>query len=70
VTLNTDNRLLCGTTLTNEYWIAHRHLGLNWEELVEVALLGFQAGFLPYAAKVNLLEEVESEISVLEEHLA
>jgi adenosine deaminase len=66
VTLNTDNRLISGTTLTDEYWRAHKHLGLNWEELKEVAFLGFQAAFLPYEAKVNLLEEVEGEIAALE----
>lgn len=62
VTLNTDSRLMSGTTLTREYWLAHEELGLGWEELKEVALLGFQSAFLPYAAKVNLLEEVEEEI--------
>ena len=67
VTLNTDNRLVSGTTLTEEYWLAHQHLGLEWEELKEVAFLGFQAAFLPYEAKVNLLEEVEEEIRGFEE---
>jgi adenosine deaminase len=66
VTLNTDNRLVSGTTLTEEYWLAHEHLGFTWEELAEVALLGFQAAFLPYEAKVNLLEEVEAELEDLE----
>lgn len=66
VTLNTDNRLISGTTLTEEYWRAHRHLGLGWEELKEVALLGFQAAFLPYEAKVSLLEEVEEEMARIE----
>lgn len=66
VTLNTDNRLISGTTLTDEYWLAHEHLGFGWDELVEVALLGFQAGFLPYEAKVNLLEEVEAELAGVE----
>ena len=66
VTLNTDNRLISGTSLTDEYWLAHQHLGLSWEELMEVSLLGFQAAFLPYEAKVNLLEEVEAELSDLQ----
>lgn len=70
VTLNTDNRLISGTTLTEEYWLAHNHLGLGWEELTEVALLGFQAAFLPYEAKVNLLEEVEEELLELEDESA
>lgn len=65
VTLNTDNRLISGTTLTDEYWLAHQHLGLGWEELKEVAFLGFQAAFLPYEAKVNLLVEVEEEMEGL-----
>jgi adenosine deaminase len=63
VTLNTDNRLISGTTLTDEYWLAHRHLGFSLDELREISLLGFQAAFLPYEAKVNLLEEVEAELS-------
>ena len=66
VTLNTDNRLISDTTLTDEYWLAHQHLGLGWEELKEVAFLGFQAAFLPYEAKVNLLEEMEGEMAGLE----
>jgi adenosine deaminase len=67
VTLNTDNRLMSGVTLTDEYWLAHEHLHLTWEELKEVAYLGFQAAFLPYGAKVNLLEDVEREMGALEE---
>jgi len=65
VTLNTDNRLISGTTLTDEYWMAHQHLGMTWDELVEVALLGFKAAFLPYGAKLGLLEEVEEEMRAL-----
>ncbi len=66
VTLNTDSRLISGVSLTDEYWFAHAHLGLGWEELKEVAFLGFQSAFLPYEAKVNLLEEVEREMGELE----
>jgi adenosine deaminase len=28
-TLNTDNRLMSDTTVTEEYWSAHRHLGVR-----------------------------------------
>ncbi len=66
VTLNTDNRLISGVTLTEEYWLAHTELGFTWEELKEIAYLGFQAAFLPYQAKVNLLAEVEEEMEGLE----
>ncbi len=66
VTLSTDNRLISGTTLTDEYGLAHAHLGFTWEELKEVAWQGFQAAFLPYQAKLNLLEEVEEAMERLE----
>ena len=66
MTLNTDNRLISDTTLTREYQLAHEQLGLGWDELKEVAFLGFQAAFLPYEAKVKLLEEVEEEMKGLE----
>ena len=65
VTLNTDNRLFSGTSLSDEYWLAHEDLGFGADELKEVSLLGFQSAFLPYQAKVNILEEVEEELARL-----
>ena len=65
VTLNTDNRLVSGTTLTDEYWKAHRHLGFTWSELQQVARMGFQSAFLPQDDKVALLERVELEMGAL-----
>ena len=65
VTLNTDNRLVSGTTLTNEYWKAHRHLGFTWSELQQVARMGFQSAFLPPDGKVALLERVQLEMETL-----
>ena len=65
VTLNTDNRLISGTTLTDEYWKAHRHLGFTWSELKQVARMGFQSAFLPQDKKVALLERVELETRTL-----
>ena len=65
VTLNTDNRLVSGTTLTDEYWKAHRHLGFTWPELQQVARMGFQSAFLPQEEKVALLERVELEMGAL-----
>lgn len=66
VTLNTDNRLFSAITLSDEYWLAHQHLGFDADELREVCLLGFQSAFLPYQAKVNLLEDVEEELAGLD----
>lgn len=65
VTLNTDNRLMSATTLTEEYWRAHQHLGFTWDELERIALMGFESAFLPYREKAELLTEVREEIGGL-----
>jgi len=66
VTLNTDNRLISGTTLTDEYWLAHRHLGFTWPELKQLTLMSFESGFLHYREKLELLARVRDQISALE----
>lgn len=66
VTLNTDNRLISGTTLTDEYWLAHEHLGFTWPELKRLALMSFESAFLHYREKQDLLAQVREQISALE----
>ena len=65
VTLNTDNRLMSGTTVTQEYWRAHEHLGFTWDELCQVAMFGFESAFLPYHEKQALAAEMAAEIEAL-----
>ena len=65
VTLNTDNRLMSGTTMTREFMHAHRALGLEWDELCGIALMGFYSAFLPYSERVALVEAVRDEIAAL-----
>ncbi len=65
VTLNTDNRLISGTDLTREYWVAQEHLGFTWEELKRVALMGFESAFLHHDEKRQLLERVKRETEAL-----
>ena len=66
VTLNTDNRLVSGTTLTREYALARDHLDFGWEELKDVALMGFRSAFLHWDEKQALLADVEAELDALE----
>ena len=68
VTLNTDNRLVSGTTLTDEYWKAHQHLGFTWAELQEVAVMGFRSAFMPWDEKLALLDQVRREMGRLDEN--
>ncbi len=65
VTLCTDNRLMSATTVTDEYWRAHEHLGFDAQELGEIALMGFESAFMAHADKVALIESVSSEIEAV-----
>lgn len=65
VVLNTDNRLMSGTTLTDEYMHAARHLDFTIEELCSVAFNGFESAFLPWEERMQLLEEISDEMDAL-----
>lgn len=65
VTLNTDNRLMSATTLTDEYVHAAEHLGFTYEELAGIALNGFESAFLPWEERLMLIEEVSDKIDEL-----
>jgi adenosine deaminase len=65
VTLSTDNRLVSGTTLTDELWKAHSYLGFTWAELVAVGRASFQHAFLPAAERARLLADFDRDIASL-----
>jgi adenosine deaminase len=64
VVLNTDNRLMSGTTLVDEYEHASR-MGFDFDELAKMALNGFESGFLPYAERQLLFDRAKAEIAAL-----
>lgn len=65
VTLNTDNRLMSATTVTDEFWRAHQHLNFTWDELCDIAVMGFESAFMPYQEKVAMVEKMKEEIDGL-----
>ena len=65
VTLNTDNRLISGTTLTDEYLHAARALDFTLRELGEMALQSFASAFLPWETRRTLMGEAKREIHAL-----
>jgi adenosine deaminase len=67
LSLNTDNRLMSATTVTEEYWRAHRHLGFTWDELVDISLMGFDSGFMHRTEKLEMIAKVREEIAALED---
>jgi adenosine deaminase len=66
LSLNTDNRLMSATTLTEEFWRAHEHQGFTWDELIALTIMAFEAAFLPWYEKRTLIDEVRAEIRLLE----
>jgi len=55
VTLNTDNRLVTDTTVTDEYLLAATRFGMTVEELRWVMVNGLKSAFLPFRDKKMLL---------------
>jgi adenosine deaminase len=64
VVLNTDNRLMSGTTLVDEYEHAAR-IGFGFDELAKMALNGFESAFLPYPERRVLIDRARAEIAAL-----
>ena len=62
VTLCTDNRLMSGVSLTDEYRKAHEVLGFSWAELVDVARTGFVHAFAPEGVRAELLRRFDEDV--------
>jgi len=65
VTLCTDSWLMSGTTLTNEYWLAHRELGFTRAEVDRMILAAFEGAFLPGPEKQRLHAAARNELEAL-----
>jgi adenosine deaminase len=65
VCLNTDNRLMSGTTLVDEYHHAASSCDCTFDELAGMALDGFRSSFLPDAEKLVMVERVVREIEAI-----
>lgn len=71
VTINTDNRLMSGTTMTDEYQIAHQEYGLSLSELERLAVNGINAAFHDYWERRRILHErIEPGYAAAREELA
>ena len=65
VVLNTDNRLMSATSLTDEFVHAAQELRFDFPELTRVALNGFESAFLPDAERQRLLARARERIASL-----
>ncbi len=62
VTLNTDNRLISKTTLTDEYMLAIKEFNFTPDELKYLILNGFKSAFLPLKDKVKIIKRITKEM--------
>ena len=65
VVLNTDNRLMSGTTLTDEYVRAATYLDFTFEELARVALNGFESAFVSDEERAALVARARADIAAI-----
>ncbi|HYA53066.1 MAG TPA: adenosine deaminase [Streptosporangiaceae bacterium] len=65
VTLSTDNWLMSGVRLSDEYGLAHRELGFTRAEIDVLILNGFAGAFLSWPDKQALIAEVRAELAAL-----
>ena len=68
VVLNTDNRLMSGTTLTDEYAWAAKSLAFTFDELAEIAINGFASAFLPWQEREALVDRARAEIAAMRDN--
>ena len=62
VTLNTDNRLISNTTLTDEYLLAVETFNLTKQDLRTIIINGFKGAFLPHNERRELIKTVAIEL--------
>jgi len=62
VTVNTDNRLMSDTTMTQELGLLVDHLGFDLEEIKKLLLNGFKSAFLRYPERKTLIGEASEAL--------
>ncbi len=65
VVLNTDNRLMSGVTLTDEYVHAASSLGFTFHELARIARNGFESAFASWHERRTMLDTFDRELPAL-----
>ena len=62
VTLNTDNRLISNTTLTDEYMLAYETFNLEIRDFKEIIINSFKSAFLPHKKRTELIKKVANRL--------
>jgi adenosine deaminase len=62
VTINTDNRLITDTTVSQELFLAHHRMGIPFRDIKAMIVAGFKSSFQPFHEKQAMLRRVVSEL--------
>ncbi len=62
VTLNTDNRLVSDTTLTNEYMLAHKYYNFSIRDFKEIIIHGLKSAFLPHRTRTEMIKQIADQL--------
>ncbi len=60
ITINTDNRLMSSTSMSNEIWECHEAFGWTWNDIKNVTEVGVHHSFISQTEKDKLLQEIGS----------
>ncbi len=65
LTLNTDNRLITDTTMTDEYYLAFKQFGMKPREVVDIVMSGVKSAFIPYELKKDMIRRTKAKVKDL-----
>lgn len=58
VTVNTDNRLMSGVTVSSELHALHETFGYGWDDLRWLTVNAMKSAFWPFDSRLHLIEDV------------
>jgi adenosine deaminase len=58
VTVNTDNRLMSGTSMSREMWLLVEAFGYDWAALQWLTVNAMKSAFLPFDERLALIQDV------------
>ena len=61
VTLNTDNRLISNTTLTDEFMLAHNLFQFRLEDFREMTIIAMKSAFMKHRDRIVMIKSIANE---------
>jgi len=65
VTLNTDNRLITNTSMTDEMWLAYKTFSLSPQDILDITMNSVKASFIPFEEKKYHVRDLKRRVIAL-----